>query len=418
MLRTALTIASLPLLLATHAQDTLKLGLNEADQLLSSRSLALIAQRYEIDQAEADRVQAKLFYNPTISTEWSMRPSTGSFFDVAQPNGQKAVSIEQLFRIGGQRSLAVKAAAQRTKLSEAEYAELAAALKLQLHSALYREYYLDRAIAAITSQLTVLKNIVDGYGVQLEKGNVSLREVTRLRTSYFALNGQRADLQREQNAIQADLSILLSEQRPIDFTPTAADLAAIRPLPLDTAQLISTAENQRPRVQAAAANAMASELDLKYQRRMALPDLALGATYDQNSNYLPNYTGLNAGISIPLFDRNQGRIARARAGNEQARAELALEQLTVRREVLRAYQDLRSLQDQYTNTTQGFGEQLDQLSGSLIDNYVKSNISLIEFTDLFESYNASIIALNKLKADLQNAYEELEFVSAQRLFQR
>lgn len=418
MLRTALLTAGMLSLLAGNAQDTLRISLNEADDLLRTRSLELIAQHYAIDQAEADRVQARLFNNPSLSTEWSVRPSTGRFFDVAQPSGQKAVSVEQLFRIGGQRSLAVKAAAQRTVLSEAEYSELAAALKYQLHGALYRQYYLDRAIASISSQLVVLKNIVDGYGVQLEKGNVSLREVTRLRTSFFALNGQRTELTRQQNAAQEDLGVLLGELRPVRFMPSPTDLVAIRSLPADTAQLIANAEAQRPRLLAANASAEASDLELKYQRRMALPDLALGATYDQNSNYLHNYTGLNAGISIPLFDRNQGRIARARAASAQAHTELQLERLTVRREVQRTYNDLHALQDQYTNTTQGFGQQLDQLSESLIDNYVKSNISLIEFTDLFESYTASIIALNLLEADLQNAYEELEFVSAQRVFQR
>lgn len=403
---------------ACHAQDTLKLRLDEADQLLVRRSLALVAQHYAIDQAQADRVQARLFNNPSLSTEWSVRPSTGSFFDVAQPNGQKAVHVEQLVRIGGQRSLAVKAAVQRIKLSEAEYAELAAALRYQLHGALYRQYYLQRAINAIGSQLDVLKRIVDGYGEQLDKGNVSLREVARLRTSFFALNSDRSNLIRELNAVQQDLGTLLAEQRPVAFTPAPADLTAIRPLPMDTATLVATALDLRPRVQAAAANAEAAGIEARYERRMALPDLALGATYDQNSNYLANYTGLNIGLSIPLFDRDQGRIARARASAAQAQAGLDLERLSVQREVQRAYADLRSLQEQYTGTTDGFAEQLDQLSGSLIDNYIKSNLSLIEFTDLFESYNASIIALNKLEADLQNAYEELEFVSGQRLFRR
>lgn len=415
---TVLVVAALALPWSASAQDTLKVGLDEADALLQRRSLALVAQHYEIDRAEAERVQARLFNNPSLSTEWSVRPSSGQVFDVAQPHGQKAITVEQVFRIGGQRSLAVKAASQRTRLSEAEYAELAAALRFQLHSALYRTHFLERAIGAIGSQLDVLKRIVDGYGTQLEKGNVSLREVARLRTSYFALNSDRAALVRQKNTLQQEIGVLLSETRPVRFTPVAADLVALRPLPADTAGLLNTAESLRPRIQAAKAYADAAALDLKYERRMALPDLAVGGTYDQNSNYLANYTGLNLGVSIPLFDRNQGRIAKARAASEQARTELELERLTVRREVLRSYADLRSLQEQYISATDGFAEQLDHLSGSLIDNYIKSNISLIEFTDLFESYNTSIIALNELEADLQNAYEELEFVSGQRLFRR
>lgn len=418
MLRHALATTAVFLFLSLSAQDTLRLDLDHADALLLERALPLLAQHFEVDKAEADRVQARVFNNPNLSTEWSVRPSTGSFFDVGQPQGQKAVTIEQLFRIGGQRGLAVKAATERTRSAEAQYAELVAALRFELHGKLYRQHYIQRSITAISSQLELLKRLVDGYGVQLEKGNVSLREATRLRASYFALNGDRSTLERELNDLQLDLRILLGVAVPVSFSPTTADLQAIRPLPSDTAALLATAEQTRPSVQAALAQAQASELELKYERRSTIPDLLLGGTYDQNSNYLANYTGLNVGLSIPIFDRNQGRIARARAEAGQARTAYELERNTVRNEVKRAYQNLASLQQQYASTTAGFADQLDHLSGSLVDNYVKSNINLIEFTDLFESYNASIIALNTLEADLQNAYEELEFVCGQRLFRR
>lgn len=418
MLRRAFP-AVLPLLLASPsiAQDTLHVSIHTADSLLLARSLDLIAQRYEVDKAEADRVQARLFNNPSFQSEWSVRPSTGSFFDVG-PNGQKTVAVEQLFRIAGQRSLAVRAAEQRKRLSEAEYAEMAAALRYRLHTDLYQQFFLVRALTAINSQLDLLKGVVDAYGDQYDKGNVSLKEVTRLRASYFALNAQRVDLHQQLNALQQELRTLLVEERTVLATPAPAEVMPVRVLRQDSTALIGLAEQNRARLQAAQAAVDAGELDLKLQRRMAVPDLSLGATYDQNGNYLPDYTALTAGLSIPLFDRNQGRIKRANAELGQARAQLAGAQVSVRQEVLHALADLHVLQDQYTSTSQGFDEQLDQLSESLIGNYTKSNISLLEFTDLFESYNASIIAMNALKADLQNAYEELEFATGQRLFDR
>lgn len=418
MLRRAFP-AVLPLLLASPsiAQDTLHVSIHTADSLLLARSLDLIAQRYEVDKAEADRVQARLFNNPSFQSEWSVRPSNGSFFDIG-PGGEKVFSVEQLFRIAGQRSLAVRAAAQRKRLSEAEYAETAAALRYRLHSDLYRQFFVNRALIAINSQLDLLKGVVDAYGDQYDKGNVSLKEVTRLRASYFALNAQRVDLHQQLNALQQELRTLLVEERTVLATPAPAEVMPVRVLRQDSTALIGLAEQNRARLQAAQAAVDAGELDLKLQRRMAVPDLSLGATYDQNGNYLPDYTALTAGLSIPLFDRNQGRIKRANAELGQARAQLAGAQVSVRQEVLHALADLHVLQDQYTSTSQGFDEQLDQLSESLIGNYTKSNISLLEFTDLFESYNASIIAMNALKADLQNAYEELEFATGQRLFDR
>lgn len=402
----------------SHAQDTLRLSLREADSLLSQRSLELLAQRYEVDKADADRIQARLFNNPSIATEWSVRPATGNFFDVAAPNGQLAVHAEQLVRIAGQRSLSVRAAEARVKVAAADYAELAAALRFQLHSDLYRQYYLHRAVTAISSQLDLLKGVVDAYGDQFEKGNVSLKETTRLRSAYFQLNDQRVRLNTELNAIQEELRTLLMEEHWILAAPAAKEVVPMRPIALDSLSLLALAEANRPRMKAMEAELAASELELSLQRRVAYPDLAIGATYDRNSNYLPNYTGLNAGISVPIFDRNQGNIKRARAGTEQAKARMDLARQSVRQEVLRALADLRSLQNHFSTTTRGLDEQLDQLSASLVGNYVKSNLSLLEFTDLFESYTSSIIAINALKADLQQAYEELEYVTGQRLFDR
>lgn len=400
------------------AQDTIRLTIAEADALLLQRSLALVEQRYAVDAADADRVQARLFNNPSLNTEWAINPASGRTFDVAQPDGQMAVHVEQLFRIAGQRSLAVRAAKERTKLAEAEYAELAAALRYRLHTAMYRQYNTQRAVAAIGSQLDLLKSIVDAYGLQLERGNVSLKEVARLRTAYFQLNDQRTRLRTELNALQEELGTLLMETRAVIATPSAAELEPVRPLAQDSLTLVALAETNRPLLQAAEADLAASELDLKLQRRMAVPDLALGGTYDRNSNYIHNYTGLNVGLSVPLFDRNQGGIRRARAEAGAAQARRDLLRQSVRQEVLRALADLRALQQHYLSTTQGLDEQLDQLSESLMDNYVKSNLSLLEFTDLFESYTNGIIAINALKADLQQAHEELEYVTGQRLFER
>ncbi|HRN36243.1 MAG TPA: hypothetical protein PLL18_04960, partial [Flavobacteriales bacterium] len=95
--------------LSLQAEDTLRVTLRQADSLLAARSLALVAQQAEIDKAEAERIQARLFHNPQFSSEWVVG-RTGEPFIHAGAGGQKILAVEQLFRIAGQRSLAVRAA--------------------------------------------------------------------------------------------------------------------------------------------------------------------------------------------------------------------------------------------------------------------------------------------------------------------
>ncbi len=416
-----LRLPLVPLLLvfavALSAQDTLKVSVHQADSLLVTRNLNLLAQHYEIDKAEAVKVQARLFNNPQVYSEWSVRPEKGAFFDVGR-TGENVFTFSELFRIAGQRGLGVREAEARKKLTQAQYAEMSAALALQLHANLYRQFYLQRALSAINSQLDLLKGVVAAYGLQEQKGNVSLKEAARLHASYFGLNDQRVALQTESAGLQAELRTLVGDDRYVSAEPTPGEIVLVRAIPTDTARLMGTAIANRALVAEAQAALDASDLDLKLQRRSAVPDLALGGTYDHNGNYLPNYTALTAGLSVPLFDRNQSRVRIAKANLEQAKLGLSGTQREVRQQVIRALADLRLLQDQFVTSGAGFDDQLDQLSESLIGNYLKSNISLLEFTDLFESYTAAIIRVNTLKSDLQNAYEELEFATGQRLFTR
>lgn len=413
----ALLLACLLPLSAMAETDTLRVSIREADSLLIGRSLALLVQELQIDQAEAERVEAKLFRNPEFSSSWVVGGQRPPYLQVG-PHGEQVLAVQQLFRIAGQRSLAVRAAQHRKQASAAEYGELAAALRLQLHTALYDQYYTRRSLAAIGSQLALLKQLQQAYGQQYEQGNVSLKEVTRLRTAFFALNEQRTALHRELNSTQQQLRDLLAETRPILATPTTTELELPTGITLPADTLVAMAQRTRPATQAAQAAMAAAEADLLLQRRMAVPDLALGAEYDQRGNLHDKQTSLTVGFSIPLFDRNQGRIKWAEAANLQAKAETARVQLSVRNEVLHALDNLAILQAQYNDISPGLGEQLDQLSDNLVDNYVRSNIKLLEFTDLFESYNSTIIALNQLKAELHNAHEELEFATGQRLFDR
>lgn len=416
-IRTFVLLSCLCALAHLMAQDTLRISLYQADSLLQARSLALLEGQLGIDKAEADRVQAKLFNNPQFSSSWVVGGSSLPYLDIGA-NGEKVVAVEQLFRIAGQRSLAVKAATERKHVSEAEFSELAASLRLQLHTAFFQQYFAQRSATAIASQLGLLKNLQAAYGDQYEKGNVSLKDATRLRTAFFALNQQRITLLQQINGLQEQMRNLLVESRPVTADPTAAELVMPTSSMYTPDSLVALAQRQRPTALAAQAALDASTLDLKLQRRMAVPDLAIGAEYDQQGNLHPQQTSVTLGFSIPLFDRNQGRIKWAEAAQKEADADVRLNKLAIGNEVRKALGNIAVLQEQLDATNPGFDTQLDQLSESLVTNYVKNNIQLVEFTDLFDSYNTTIIALNQLKADLQSAYEQLEFATGQRLFNR
>ena len=396
-------------------QDTLRLSLQQADQLLIERNLDLIVSHYEIDKAAARRVQAGLFLNPELSTEWNLyNPERRRFSDIGS-RGQKIIGLEQVFRIAGQRNAAIRLAEAEKGMSELQYFELVRALKFQLHKDYYQLYYLQETVDAISSQLKLLQEIVGLYDQQYQKGNISLKEFTRLRASYFQLSNEKTALEQEMVSLQENLKILLVEEQMLQPSPEKVDPATSQKLQLSLALLKEKARENRPELKLAGNIYQQNELRLALERKNAVPNLSAGLLYDQAGSYINNYSAVTMGMQLPLFNRNQGAIQEAKVGMVQARTFQQSSEQKVNAEVEAAWYHLQVLQHQYTQMGDDFAEQLIQLSDGLIENYLKKNLSLLEFTDLFESYNSAIIEINKLKANLINAYEELNYAVGESL---
>lgn len=389
------------------AQDTLRLTLRQADSLLISRNLALIASRYDIDAASAARTQARLFSNPEILTEWNLyNPSKNKWADAGN-NGQRIIALQQVFRIAGQRGTSIQLAEEATRMTEYEYETLVRSLRYELHATFSRYHFLNRAVNSIDSQLKLLSNLILVYGEQYNKGNISLQELARLKTTHFNINKQIKDVQQEQIRLQQTLRILLSEDGfilPEDPGPTTYPLAG---LTLDA--LIDRAMTARPEVKIAHSQQQQNHLRYALAKKEAIPDLTAGVLFDQAGSYVNNYSAITLGMPIPVFNRNQGRIRAARILVDKGETLRRAMEVQIRNEVESAWRTFQLLWNQYSEVGENHEEQLNQLSEGLITNYGKNNISLLEFTDRFEAYNTNIIQFNELKADLNQSYEELNY---------
>ena len=82
---------------AQAQKDTVNLTLKSAELLLFERNLTLIAEKYNIDIAEAQIQQAKLFENPTILLEQNIyNRLNNKYFDVGK-NGEAAIDRNLFF---------------------------------------------------------------------------------------------------------------------------------------------------------------------------------------------------------------------------------------------------------------------------------------------------------------------------------
>ena len=98
----------LSLLFSGAKASVVSISLKESEQRFSEHNLEVIAERYNIDIAEAQVVQAKLFENPVVSLEQNVyNRLNGRYFDFGK-QGETIVEVEQLIYIAGQRNKRVR----------------------------------------------------------------------------------------------------------------------------------------------------------------------------------------------------------------------------------------------------------------------------------------------------------------------
>ncbi|RRB02860.1 TolC family protein [Larkinella rosea] len=399
-----------------QAQDSLRLNRRQADSLFLKNNLLLLAGRFRIEAGQAQIIQANLYDNPTASLEISAyNTEQHRALDVGR-QGQKIISVQQLLYTAGKRNKRVALAQETARLNDYEFADLLRSLRFELRSRFFDLYFQQATLARYDRQITTLQGTVTAFEQQYDKNNVSLRELLRLKALLFQLNNDRLEIRLNQAENQQFLRTLLSVDQPILPQVDEAQLRIYRfpNEPVDS--LRSRALRHRADVLANQSLTRQSELNYTLQKALATPDLRVGGTYDQAGSYVPNYLGVSVSMDLPFFNRNQGAIKAARSQIDYQKQIQNQKTVQVGNEVIAALQKVQEVERTVQSVESRFSEQFELLNQGLFTNFQKRNISLLEFIDLIETYNESTKELNRLKADRIGAYEELNYVVGEELF--
>jgi cobalt-zinc-cadmium efflux system outer membrane protein len=82
---------------------------------------------------------------------------------------------------------------------------------------------------------------------------------------------------------------------------------------------------------------------------------------------------------------------------------------SIKREIVNAYQKAIETDKLFKSLDQKFTEQYKTLVLGMTQNFQKRNITIIEFTDFFESYRTSVLQLNQIQNSRLDAFETLNF---------
>ena len=399
--------------------DTLALDLLKTEGLFLKQNYEILASRYQIEQARAERITAQFFDNPELEYEnLFYNHETKKFLQTSYANGQYAGSISQLFKLAGKRNKNIKLAEAGIKLAEYDYFDLMRTLRFELRSTFYSAYFTEQSLKVYDEQIASTTTLLKAYELQLKMGNISTKDLIRLKSLLIGLKSEQTDLLNALEDQYRDLKMLcgISASTNLSLTLNRQELNADLPSALSYSTLLDSARNNRADLKRAKTDLLYQEANLKLQKAMAVPDVEISLSYDLKGNYPEKYTGLGLKIPIPLFNRNQGEIKKARIGIDAATAGIRKQDNLLENEVLNSYKTALRNEKRFTEIDPAFSDDFNKLISGLIQNFKSRNISLIEFLDLYDSYKESTLQLNNLQLDRLRSRAELNYVTGSNIF--
>jgi len=395
--------------------DTVAITLQQAEGRFLKNNLQLLAARFNIDAAKAAVYQAELWNNPNISIEQNAyNKFTKRYFDVTK-TGNTEVQLQQLILLAGKRNKQIRLAEINSRIAENTFYDLLRALKFELRTNFFDLYFLQQSLAFYDETIPNVRKTVAASEIIYQKRSILLSEVLRLKSLLFSLENERLGLVNEISEIEHGMGVLLHDTSgSVSYFIPRLDSNALDSLQVDTLSLqdvILTALEKRPDYKNAETQIQYEETNLSLQKAMRIPDLTVGGTYSRAGSYIPDYYALTLSLDLPIFNRNQGNIQISENTLEADKLLREYSRKTLEKEIATAYKKAIDTDSLFRAFDKKFTGEYKTLVEGMDADYQKRNITIIEFTDFYESYRTSMLQMNQLQNERLDAFEGLNYAA-------
>jgi cobalt-zinc-cadmium efflux system outer membrane protein len=390
------------------AQNTTLITLDEAVNLALTHSHSILATRTLILQNQAQEITANLRPNPVLGADSQFIP----FFSPQDFSGtnlnetqQFDIGIGYLFERGRKRQRRLQAARDQTSVTRAQVADaertLAFSVGQQFVSVLLAESTLQFALQDLKS----FQQTVDIGEAQLKAGSLS-------EADYLKIKLQLLQFQTDVSSARlAKVQALVSLRETLGYNAVPADYdvvgdLAYQPLKGNVEDFQTKGLAERPDFRAAELGITAAQSQILLAKANAKVDV--NGTYDFTHVSGENTASIFVNFELPIFNRNQGEIARTGYALTQAQEQQRAASDTVLTDVSNAFEAVRSNDEVVQLYTSGYLKQAQESRDISEYAYRRGAASLLDFLDSERSYRAVQLAYRQALASYMTALEQLK----------
>lgn len=321
-----------------------RLSLHEAVTLAIERNPEITAARAGVDAAQADRLTATRRPNPALSFQSGNYP----LFDASRPgywdNQEFTLRVDQELETAGRRRLRLEVADAGLQVAHLTARERARQVGLEVGRAYLAAVLAQADRTVAQASLDEIDRVIALNRARLEQGEISGAELRRLQVERLrfvedvfaadlALRNSRGALLALLDAPRLDQPLELTDGLKVADADTARLLGA-EPGPGAEPPILARALGARADVLAARQEQTQAETATRLQQALRTPNVTLGGGYRRDFGSEAVVFGVT--VPLPLFNRNQGGIARADAEHRAATARAATIANAARLDVQRA----------------------------------------------------------------------------------
>jgi cobalt-zinc-cadmium efflux system outer membrane protein len=304
-----------------------------------------------VRQSAGQARQAGLYPNPSVGYQGEQIRG-GSF-----GGGEQGAFVQQTFVLGGKLGLRRNVFEQQRLEDEIGVSEQ----RYRVLSDVGQSFYSVLAgQEVVNARRRLLSLAMDAVTTAHQLANVGQADAPDVLQTEVEAEQAKVDYTTAQRMFLQAFHVLaaLAGKPELPVSPLEGDLE--HPPQIDPQQIVDRIIHDSPSVKRAQQDINRAQAELKSAKRESIPDLQLRAGLQQNfeplNDMMRTPVGVQgfatAGVSLPLFNRNQGNVEAAKADLERAEAEVSRVQLSLRQiaqPLLQTYLSDQAQAERYRN---------------------------------------------------------------------
>jgi cobalt-zinc-cadmium efflux system outer membrane protein len=384
-----------------------RITLDDAIQMALKHNHNLLAARTTIQQSEAEETTANLRPNPVLFTDWDYLPVfTPSQFNrtYLHDSTEADFGLSYLIERGKKRQHRLRAARDVTAQTRSLVGDNERTLTFNVASLFVNVQLAESTLELAEMDLKSFRQTVDLSQLRYTKGAISEDDYLKIKLQLlqFETDYQQAQLARVQAL--SDLRQALG----YESVPHNYDVVGVfdyEPLKGNLEDFQLKALQNRPDLRAAQQGVTAATSQYELQKAIGKQDVTVQTNYSHVNAI--NALSLYGSVPLPVFNRNQGEIARARFAITQAQEQEKATSGQALTDVHDAYEGLRESENIVLLFRSGYLDVAQKDRDISEYAYKRGATSLLEFLDAERSYRATQLAYRQALATYLTSVEQL-----------